>query len=98
LKANGTDLSYVLVEAFDKAGNECPLANNNIEILLDGEGHIAGVDNGNPQSFDAFKSNFVKLFYGKAMIILSSDFKKGKTKLTAKTNGLIKDSVEIVIE
>lgn len=98
LKANGSDLSYILVEAYDKEGNICPLANNKIEIVLEGEGHIAGVGNGNPQSFEPFKGNHVKLFYGKAMIILSSDFKKGKTKLTVKTDGLVKDSVVIEIE
>jgi beta-galactosidase len=98
LKANGSDLSYILVEAYDKEGNLCPLANNKVEITLEGKGHVAGVGNGNPQSFSSFKSNYVHLFYGKAMIILGSDFEKGKTKLTAKTDGLIKDSKVIVVE
>lgn len=98
LKANGEDLSYVLVEAYDKDGNLCPLANNKIEISLEGKGHIAGVDNGNPQSFESFKSKFVNLFYGKAMIIFGADHHKGKTKITVKTDGLIKDSTVIMIK
>lgn len=98
LKANGSDLSYILVEAYDKKGNLCPLADNKIEITIKGNTHIAGVGNGNPQSFEPFKSNFVKLFYGKAMIILGYDFDKGKAKITAKGDNLKNSSVEIIIE
>lgn len=95
LKADGTDLSYILVEALDKEGNLNPLANNTIEIQIKGKGVIAGVGNGNPQSFKPFKSNYVDLFYGKAMLILSSGFEKGNITVTAKADGLIKDSVII---
>lgn len=98
IKANGVDLSYILVEAFDKDGNLYPLADNKVEITLNGKGHIEGVGNGNPQSFEPFKANYVHLFYGKAMIILGSDFEKGQAKLTVKTDGLAKDMVTINIE
>ena len=98
IKANGEDLSYVLIEAFDKAGNFCPLADFNIDLKIKGNATIAGVGNGNPQSFAPFQSNKVKLFYGKAMVILSSEFKKGSVKLIAKSKELKEDSVIIAIE
>jgi beta-galactosidase len=98
LKANGEDLSYILVEVLDKDGNVNPLADNKIEITLKGNGTIAGVGNGNPQSFKPFKSNNVNLFYGKAMIIVSAGFEKGNITVTTKSKGLIKDSVEIKVE
>jgi beta-galactosidase len=98
IKANGADLSYVLVEAVDKDGNVCPLANNKIELSISGAGRIAGVGNGNPQSFDSFQANYVNLFYGKAMIILGSGFEKGDISLTATSGGLVKDSKVIRTE
>ncbi len=70
LQSNGMDLSYILVEAVDKDGNPCPLADNLVKIALEGPGHIAGVGNGNPQSVEPFQADHIKLFYGKAMIIL----------------------------
>lgn len=91
IHADGMDLSYVLVEAVDKDGNVCPLANNKIDLSISGPGHIAGVGNGNPQSFDPFLANYVNLFYGKAMIILGSGFEKGEVKITATSNGLKQD-------
>lgn len=98
IKADGMDLSYVLVEAVDKDGNVCPLADNKIELSVSGTGRIAGVANGNPQSFDSFQANDVKLFYGKAMVILGSGFEKGEISLTATSGGLVKDSKVIRTE
>ena len=91
IHADGMDLSYVLVEAVDKNGNICPLANNKIELSISGPGKIAGVGNGNPQSFDSFQANYVNLFYGKAMLIVGSGFEKGDISITATCNGLVKD-------
>ncbi len=98
IKADGMDLSYVLVEAVDKDGNVCPLADNKIELSVNGAGRIAGVGNGNPQSFDSFQANNMKLFYGKAMVILGSGFEKGDVSLTATSGGLVKDSKVIRTE
>lgn len=72
IKANGKDLSYILVEALDKNGNLCALADNSIEVKLSGAGELAGLDNGNPQSMTSFKSSTIDLFYGKAMLIVRS--------------------------
>ena len=98
IQADGMDLSYVLVEAIDKNGNVCPLASNKIELSVSGKGHIAGVGNGNPQSFDSFQANYVNLFYGKAMLIVGSGFEKGDINITATCNGLVKDLKLIKVE
>jgi beta-galactosidase len=90
IQANGLDLSYLLVEAFDKNGNPCPLADNLLKISFSGPAHIAGVGNGNPQSTEEFQSNQVKLFYGKAMVIMGSDFEKGDVKVTITSENLAK--------
>lgn len=77
IHADGHDLSFVLVEAVDKDGNLCPLADHPLEIKLNGPGLIAGVGNGNPRSMNAFQSNKVNLFYGKAMLIIGAEKKAG---------------------
>lgn len=88
LKANGEDLSYVLVEAYDKDGNLCPLADDTIEITLNGKISIAGVGNGNPQSFEPFQGNSITLFYGKAMVIIQSEVEKGSATISVKSKNL----------
>ncbi len=98
IASDGMDLSYVQIEALDKNGNPCPLANNFINIKLKGEGSIAGIGNGNPQSMESFQSDHVQLFYGKAMVILRSVYKKGNIEVTATSNGLIQDIASIKVE
>ena len=96
--ADGEDLSYVLMEAFDKEGNPCPLANDEISVELSGPGKMVGVGNGNPQSFEPFQSAKVQLFYGKAMAIVRSEHQKGRIILTARAEGLIQDQAVISSE
>lgn len=98
IDAGGNDLSYILVEALDKQGNLCPVADNRIEIEVRGEGMIAGVGNGNPQSLNALQSSAVDLFYGKAMLIIKSGEEKGKIKITAKSENLKKDQISIRVK
>ena len=88
IKSNGTDLSFVTVEILDKDGNLCPNAENLVEFTIDGKGFIAGVDNGSPISLERFKDNKRKAFYGKCLVVLQNNGKKGDIKLKAESEGL----------
>ena len=98
IKANGKDLSYILIEGVDSDGNLCPLADNKFEIEVSGAGKIAGVGNGNPQSMTSFKSNSINLFYGKAMVIVSSDFNSGDIVVKVSPEGLKDQKVTLRTE
>ncbi len=89
LSAMGEDLSYILVEALDKDGTLCPLADNSIHFAVEGPAQIAGIGNGNPLSLEPFQEPDHKLFYGKAMLILRSlDGERGRIRVTATSEGL----------
>ncbi|WP_422007500.1 glycoside hydrolase family 2 TIM barrel-domain containing protein [Roseivirga pacifica] len=98
IEKGGEDLSYVMVEATDADGNPHPWAYGYVEIDVKGSVEIGGVGNGNPQSFEPFQGNRVKLFYGKAMIILRSTNKAGKATVTVKSDGLKKSSVALQVK
>jgi len=98
IKADGTDLSYILIQAMDKNGNLCPLADNKINIQLRGDGKIAGIGNGNPQSMASFQSDSVNLFYGKAMLIVQSKTTQGFIEVKATSDGLKDDKVTIKLK
>ena len=88
IHSNGTDLSFVTVEILDKDGNLCPNAENLVQFEIDGKGFIAGVDNGSPISLERFKDNKRKAFYGKCLVVLQNNGKKGKINLKAVSEGL----------
>ncbi|MBN1361693.1 MAG: DUF4982 domain-containing protein [Sedimentisphaerales bacterium] len=89
LSATGEDLSYILVEALDKDGTLCPLADNSVHFEIEGPATIGGIGNGNPLSLEPFQAPDHSLFYGKAMLILRSvDGETGQIRVTATSEGL----------
>lgn len=98
IKADGTDLSFVTVELLDDKGTLCPNAENLIRFDLSGEGTIVGVDNGNPTSMERFKASERKAFYGKCLVVVKSERSSGLLQLTAASDGLMDEAIELVTE
>jgi beta-galactosidase len=89
IDASGEDLSYVLVEAYDRDGNLCPLADNLIDFSIKGPGEIAGIGNGDQQSLESFVEHHHSLFNGKAILIIRSlKGQPGKIEINASSDGL----------
>ncbi|MGD0597969.1 MAG: hypothetical protein ABSA64_10685 [Sedimentisphaerales bacterium] len=96
LKASGDDLCYILVEALDANDTLCPLADNSIKFKVDGPAEIAGIDNGNPLSYESFQDDSHKLFFGKAMLILrTKEGQTGDIRIAAESDGLVHAEVNV---
>jgi beta-galactosidase len=95
INAGDEDLSYVKVEIVDKEGRVCPNADNLIKFRIEGEGIIAGVDNGNPVSHEYFKASERKAFHGLCLVVIKSTEKTGNIRLTA-TSESLKDAEAII--
>jgi len=96
IKAGGMDLAYVTIEMLDEEGQVIPRADHLIELEVEGPAILAGLGNGNPQSLAPFQAKKVKLFYGKAMVILRSTREKGDIQLKARTKGMKEARVRVV--
>ncbi|NLZ73914.1 MAG: DUF4982 domain-containing protein, partial [Bacteroidales bacterium] len=92
IKADGKDLSYVMVEVLDDKGLPVPIAENNIRFSVEGTGSIVGTDNGNPNDSLSLKKPERKLFGGKAVVILQSNENEGTIILSAQSEDL-KESI-----
>ncbi|GAA4206314.1 hypothetical protein GCM10022289_27070 [Pedobacter jeongneungensis] len=95
IKADGKDLSFITVRILDAAGNVVPNADNLVNFKVEGNGFIAGVDNGFQASLEPFKANYRKTFHGLCLAILQSTEKTGTIKLTAASAGLSSSSILI---
>jgi hypothetical protein len=96
LSATGEDLCYILVEAHDKKGTLCHLADNLVNFEINGPAEIVAVGNGNPLSLEPFQANYRKLFYGKAILIVRTrEGQAGKIRVGAKSSGLPGASIVI---
>jgi beta-galactosidase len=88
LKANGDDLSYLTVRVTDAAGNLVPDAEQLISFAVEGQGVLAGADNGYQANLESFKSAQMKVFKGKCMLIIRSGEQPGYIYIRAKAAGL----------
>ena len=96
LRANGDDLSFVTVTVQDRAGALVPTAEPLIRFSLSGgDARIVGVDNGDPTSHTSFKANQVRLFSGKALVIIRAGTRPGTVTLTAAGDGLTPSAVRL---
>lgn len=95
ITADGKDLSFVTVEVLDADGLAVPTADNLIKFSIDGNGIIAGTDNGNPTDSLSLKKPERQLFSGKAIAVIQSTRKDGKIVLKASSEGLESNYIEI---
>ena len=95
IKADGRDLSFVTVKIKDANGNIVPYANNLVHFKIQGNGIIAGVDNGLQTSMEPFKGDRRKAFNGLSLVVIQSDSHSGKIILTAQSKDLKKASIVI---
>ncbi len=96
LRANGDDLSFVTVTVQDRAGALVPAAEPLIRFRLSGgDARIVGVDNGDQTSHTSFKANQVRLFNGKALVIIRAGTRPGTVTLTAAGDGLTPSAVPL---
>ncbi|MFG5859141.1 DUF4982 domain-containing protein [Dysgonomonas sp. Shenzhen-Wh21] len=95
IKADGKDLSFITVEALEAEGNPVPVADNLINFTIEGDGFIAGTDNGDPTDPNSLKKPSRKLFSGKALAVVQSHKKAGKIILKATSSNLKQASIEI---
>ncbi|MDD3333753.1 MAG: glycoside hydrolase family 2, partial [Proteiniphilum sp.] len=98
IRADGVDLCFITVEVLDEKGTLCPNAENLIRFSTEGKGQIVGVDNGSPTSLERFKASERKAFYGKCLVVMQSEKSDGVIHLTAESDGLMNESIEIVVE
>lgn len=98
IHADGSDLSFVTVTVLDSAGVEVPTAEPLIRFGVEGDARIEGVDNGDQVSHESFKTDHVRLFEGKALVIIRAGRAPGTVTLTARADGLAPATLRLRLE
>ena len=82
IKADGEDLCYITVSMYDKDGNLCPDADDEVLVAIKGEGRFRAICNGDPTSTEMFVEPHMKLFHGKLVVAIQSTEKAGDITIT----------------
>ena len=86
LKADGQDLVYITVEVVDAQGRVCPDAAIPCEAIVQGQGRLMAFATANLQDREPKTSARVTTWKGRALLVVRSTNKKGKAKVTIKSN------------
>jgi beta-galactosidase len=97
IHADETDVAHVKIEVLDDAGNIVPNANIPVHIIVEGEGRLIGLDNGNPVDHTSMKSDKRNTFNGLALAVVQSNNKPGKIRVRT-SSSLKNTSIEITTE
>lgn len=95
IKADGQDLSYIIVELLDVNGVRNPVATNLVNFEIEGPGTIVGVGSSNPMGTESFQQPLRKAWQGRCLVIVKAGKTPGDIKLKASSDGL--EQAEIVI-
>ncbi len=71
LKADGDDMIFLDISAYDSDGIFVANARNRVIVEVSGAGRLVGLDSGDSTDYDEFKSTSKKLFGGKLLAIIA---------------------------
>ena len=86
LKADGQDLAFVTVEVIDSKGNVCPEAAIPCQVSVSGQGRLMAAASADLKDTEPYTSSQLKTWKGRAMIVVRSSQKAGKTSVSVKSS------------
>ncbi|SFL44960.1 protein of unknown function [Gracilibacillus orientalis] len=95
LIADGQDITHVEMQITDENGNPVYHADNRMELSIDGPGEIIGMENGNAQDLQNYKTHRRNAYHGKLVAFVRSKTAEGIILVTVKSDGL--DTTQISI-
>lgn len=103
MPADGRSLCYVTVDIVDRDGNFVNAADSSFTFTVEGEGKIAGMDNGDPTNLTPLSSvdgitGFQEAFHGKVLVILKAGKTPGALKLNINGGNLGTKEITIPVE
>ena len=95
IKADGQDLSYILVEIVDENGIVQFDANHHLNFSIEGAGEIVAIDNALLKDPTSYSSQVRNAWHGKAMAIVKSTRNSGKINLKVNNELLGEATIEL---
>ena len=93
--ADGDDLSYITIDVKDANGNLVNTNDVNVQLSIEGEGTIVGVDNGRQIDHTSYQSLSRNAAAGQLVAIVQSTDKAGEFTVTATADGVKAGSVTV---
>lgn len=84
IAADGQDLSFVTIELIDKEGHTVPMADNSLEVSVNGASKLVALGNGDIKDCDPYYDAMHKAWKGRALAVVRNTGKAGKAVVSVK--------------
>lgn len=88
LKADGADMIFVDISAYDENGTFVANAKNRVNVEVSGAGRLVGIDSGDSTDYDEYKATSKKLFGGKLLAMIAGKDHGGEINIKVSSDGL----------
>ena len=95
--ANGVDIVFVEIGVEDGDGHMVSNANNRMFVEVSGVGRLVGLDNGSSTDYDSYKGLSKRLFNGKLLAMIQSNFEAGDIVITITSNELVSKELTLSV-
>jgi beta-galactosidase len=97
INADERDVAHLKIEIVDSKGLMVPEAQNKIQVSVEGQGNLIGLDNGNPRDHTSMKSSTRQVFNGLALAVIQAVKQAGKVNVQVSSPGLKESWIEITV-
>lgn len=98
LKADGEDLIFIDISAYDADGNFVANANNRAFVSVSGAGRLVGLDNGDSTDYEQYKGVSRRLFSGKLLAIVAAKNESGEINVKVTSPSLPDSELTLTAE
>ena len=98
LKADGQDLSYVMISLTDKVGRLNAAADRKVKVVVDGAGTLQGFGSADPMSTENFYDSERTTFHGKVLAVVRAGMEKGEVGVTVSCEDCEDISLKLKVE
>ncbi|MCM1304928.1 MAG: DUF4982 domain-containing protein [Butyrivibrio sp.] len=95
LKADGADLSYIMVSFVDSAGTKNLQAVNNVTVTVEGAGSLQGMGSADPATDNRYDNNCWDTYDGYVLAVVRAGRETGTVTVTVECGGYESRTVQI---
>lgn len=95
IMADGTDLAFLDISAYDRDGEFVANANNRVFVKVTGAGRLIGLDNGDSTDYDQYKGTSRRLFSGRLLAVIAAKLEPGDITVKVSSPGLPDSSITL---
>lgn len=88
IRADGTDLIFIDISAYDADDVYVANANNRVFVNVTGAGRLVGLDNGDSTDYEQYKGISRRLFSGKLLAVIAAKTEPGDIQVRVASPGL----------